>query len=187
MTDTPVSIHARHLWRANLRASQSCRAVVMFQSTPAISGGRTRTMAAGLLHTSQFQSTPAISGGRTSARIAPALTWQCFNPRPPSLAGEPDPPRSECFGLVVSIHARHLWRANLPPAGFFHSLHRFQSTPAISGGRTLRRRQVHAQLHFGFNPRPPSLAGEPPPHAKRPSGQTCFNPRPPSLAGEPAW
>ena len=37
-----------------------------------------------------------------------------------------------------------------------------------------------------FNPRPPSLTGEPVRHFERPVVSGCFNPRPPSLTGEPA-
>jgi len=85
----------------------------------------------------------------------------------------------------------------------------FQSAPAITGGRS-RRDPLLGQAGAGFNPRPPSLAGDPfvfrvvrkakggfnprPPSLagdpiRRLSGQgvvPCFNPRPPSLAGDPA-
>jgi hypothetical protein len=35
-----------------------------------------------------------------------------FNPRPPSLAGEPVDAGRQRHTKIVSIHARHLWRAN---------------------------------------------------------------------------
>ena len=59
-----------------------------------------------------FQSTPAITGGRCvyEPDLLP-VEYMRFNPRPPLLAGDaehatrlPHPPR-------VSIHARHYWRA----------------------------------------------------------------------------
>jgi hypothetical protein len=64
------------------------------------------------------------------------LGAKCFNPRPPSLAGEPLHFFSSVVAIFVSIHARHRWRAN---------------------GRVL----VGLSHLVCFNPRPPSLAGEP--------------------------
>ena len=133
-----------------------------------------------LCHT--FQSTPAIAGGRTASGYSPWTTCKSFNPRPPSLAGEHWVVQKAGFATLVSIHARHRWRANL-----------------LAGGVTYAATR--------FNPRPPSLAGEPEfpigkeackdvsiharhrwranqPAAGRSAGRYCFNPRPPSLAGE---
>ena len=59
-----VSIHARHCWRANLGAQGQHLGVDLFQSTPAIAGGRIALFA-----------TPSSCSSR-------------FNPRPPLLAGE---------------------------------------------------------------------------------------------------
>ncbi len=85
---------------------------------------------------------------------------------------------------------------------------RFQSTPAIAGGRT-RNMGWTPKGRWCFNPRPPLLAGEPtvksdagrsqrvsiharhcwranPALGAAVSAETCgFNPRPPLLAGEP--
>ena len=36
-----------------------------------------------------FQSAPAITGGRSGRSMAPKTTSRRFNPRPPSLAGDP--------------------------------------------------------------------------------------------------
>ena len=156
-----------------------------FQSTPAIAGGRTGGPDLLEAWKVQFQSTPAIAGGRTRAAkpiqhrrdvsIHARHCWRanpphwaghlsrgnCFNPRPPLLAGEPGghPPGQRVGG--VSIHARHCWRANLR-----------RCWSARAGRRC-------------FNPRPPLLAGEPPAGHCRPRNADCFNPRPPLLAGEP--
>ncbi|OLP07168.1 hypothetical protein BLL52_1455 [Rhodoferax antarcticus ANT.BR] len=61
----------------------------------------------------------------------------------------------------------------------------FQSPPAIAGGRT-RVALFITTASRCFNPRPPLLAGEPP-VARFLSlpRRWCFNPRPPLLAGEP--
>ena len=60
-----------------------------------------------------------------------------FNPRPPSLTGEPEERGMQIVGDVV-----------------------FQSTPAIADGRTVFALSAKGQKQC-FNPRPPSLTGEP--------------------------
>ena len=132
-----VSIHARHCWRARrpipthlevLQMFQSTPAIAggrdtestfdaaldaWFQSTPAIAGGRDADRAGRVEDRPRFQSTPAIAGGRDRSKARPADVARCFNPRPPLLAGETGvfmiAPRSNS----VSIHARHCWRARL--------------------------------------------------------------------------
>ena len=85
---------------------------MQFQSTPAIAGGRIQGFNQHLFSRERFQSTPAIAGGRI------LLCWcQC-----------------RAVGLV-SIHARHCWRANPRFQGLPPALLKFQSTPAIAGGR----------------------------------------------------
>ena len=154
-----VSIHARHCWRANHAKQRAFVAEYLFQSAPAIAGGRILPF-----------------GGRG------ASGW-CFNPRPPLLAGESSPARpSRCHRAVsirarhcwranlldlllagqhavVSIRARHCWRANPVPGAPTVPDRRFQSAPAIAGGRI---QVLHAvgQPVDRFNPRPPLLAGE---------------------------
>ena len=107
----------------------------------------------------------------------------------------------------VSIHARHHWRANPYSQAKTRSASRqFQSTPAITGGRIRESATLNSQPS-GFNPRPPSLAGESLQGGDAFRNNTfqstpaitggriissspawsmifCFNPRPPSLAGE---
>jgi len=87
-------------------------------------------------------------------------TMNCFNPRPPLLAGEPLAMTGAHNAKMVSIHARHCWRANPAVIGSHLAVVLFQSTPAIAGGRTERHRD-QASAPASFNPRPPLLAGEP--------------------------
>ncbi len=154
-----VSIHARHFWRAMHGA---CRGVVHLQRVSIHARHFWRAMRwvlAGGRHGNLFQSTPAISGGRCQRAFSRSTKSICFNPRPPFLAGD-----ALLDGFVdatcqVSIHARHFWRAmplvTIPPdVGRDVSIHarhfwramrqrmiasalrlKFQSTPAISGGR----------------------------------------------------
>ncbi len=125
-----------------------------------------------------FQSTPAIAGGRTHSRRACQRQYACcFNPLLDTLAdlrnkvsiharhcwraNPPTVPPPPPLLPLVSIHARHCWRANplqhvarhttissfnpRPPllAGEPATVRKltkleymFQSTPAIAGGRT---------------------------------------------------
>ncbi len=176
-----VSIHARHRWRAVRRRTPLTTATAVFQSTPAIAGERC----------------PGGSGGRHSQ--------PSFNPRPPSLASG----AQERGGLVqrhiVSIHARHRWRAVRADRCTKAGSSLFQSTPAIAGERCGRatlalrpscrfnprppslasgavRRPRRRHRRAGFNPRPPSLASGARGGPGRAGGTRCFNPRPPSLA-----
>ncbi len=130
-----VSIHARHCWRANQAKPDAQRPAVLFQSTP------------------------AIAGGRIASFDLACANARCFNPRPPLLAGESDLCNVVSSGFVVSIHARHCWRANLGEQWRNCTGNPFQSTPAIAGGRILQkpRRIIRTPC---FNPRPPLLAGE---------------------------
>ena len=131
-----IAIHARHCWRANPKHVVLKRRRALFQSTPAIAGGRigiepkevgrTSVVSIHARHCWRanprmpcastmprgFQSTPAIAGGR--------IKWA----------------REGRLIELVSIHARHCWRAN--PRCEHHAP---------------RRRPC-------FNPRPPLLAGE---------------------------
>ena len=154
----------------------------------------------------EFQSTPAITGGRTSLGRPTACNLRCFNPRPPSLAGEREHSCPPAMLPTVSIHARHHWRANrarVQASNYIQPV----SIHARHHWRANRSSRAAANSPNRFNPRPPSLAGE---HYKNKPGHfekvfqstpaitggrtslqamsrsstTCFNPRPPSLAGE---
>ena len=156
-----------------------------------------------------FQSAPAITGGRSRARSALTSTWCCFNPRPPSLAGDPCMDAVIVRRVHVSIRARHHWRAIPSSKSTCATRLMFQSAPAITGGRSAPW-LLMACCRGRFNPRPPSLAGDPPTigagalvqgvsirarhHWRAIRRARCcarpyrssFNPRPPSLAGDPS-
>ena len=155
-----------------------------FQSAPAITGGRSAHGPQGVPGPVQFQSAPAITGGRSNGHHARLIARRCFNPRPPSLAGDPDldppalhvrrvsirarhhwrairaRPARRSWPGSVSIRARHHWRAIQWSSRSAHCPTLFQSAPAITGGRSAQPdRASHTRLCF--NPRPPSLAGDP--------------------------
>ena len=106
-----VSIHARHYWRASHVDTTMVYTHVLFQSTPAITGGRAADV--------------------RQATAGP----ERFNPRPPLLAGEPARTAGSALVERVSIHARHYWRASRVRIWSTHDGVEFQSTPAITGGR----------------------------------------------------
>ena len=109
---------------------------------------------------------------------------------------------------VVSIRARHCWRA-MPSAAIRRAaIPAFQSAPAIAGGRCGWPMMAASRAPC-FNPRPPLLAGDarlaalqagdnvgvsirarhcwramPARRAWPGRAPTCFNPRPPLLAGD---
>ena len=84
-----VSIRARHYWRAMpLAVVAAAGYAFLFQSAPAITGGRCVLIATPVMRCSLFQSAPAITGGRCDS---------CG--------------MLEAYAEVVSIRARHYWRA----------------------------------------------------------------------------
>ncbi len=108
-----VSIHARHCWRANPTKRRGEAELNLFQSTPAIAGGRihannrTKTVHCDVsIHARHcWRANPSMGHTMTPlirvsihARhcwranpctgAAPAPLCNCFNPRPPLLAGE---------------------------------------------------------------------------------------------------
>ena len=179
-----VSIHARHCWRAIRLSHWALLWISTFQSTPAIAGGR--SLAATIMSDVgiKFQSTPAIAGGRSRGHCHRSAGDICFNPRPPLLAGDPPFLSEQTMITLVSIHARHCWRAILVSIDeierkaqvSIHARHCwraihpkppnhggngvFQSTPAIAGGRSHPARHL-PHRRWRFNPRPPLLAGDP--------------------------
>ena len=107
-----------------------------FQSAPAIDGGRSGCALSASGGRGAFQSAPAIDGGRSGGAPTSTVRTTCFNPRPPSMAGDPT------FRLPLLS----------PPL--------FQSAPAIDGGRS-RCSAARTRRPACFNPRPPSMAGDP--------------------------
>ena len=155
-----VSIHARHCWRAIQHQISGFTHAALFQSTPAIAGGRSADLLGALDLEAVFQSTPAIAGGRSPKHTAPACPCLLFQSTP-AIAGGRSLDRAHTMAIkIVSIHARHCWRAIRSQALKPLSWRVFQSTPAIAGGRSSRLR-VNRFCLKGFNPRPPLLAGDP--------------------------
>ena len=158
----------------------------MFQSTPAITGGRDLS-----LLSDEVRANVVSIHARHYWRARPPLAarrppWPgSFNPRPPLLAGETDLIRANRRPTDVSIHARHYWRARPGAATITSQAFKFQSTPPLLAGETwITLRQT--RLAEGFNPRPPLLAGETLAEPSPVAAPNCFNPRPPLLAGEAA-
>jgi len=80
-----------------------------------------------------------LLAGESIVRSGKTYTAPSFNPRPPLLAGESLNDIAETLIWVVSIRARHCWRANPLSIGHAGLVHMFQSAPAIAGGRILSR------------------------------------------------
>jgi len=155
-----VSIRARHRWRAIPRAICIDAIKTGFQSAPAIDGGRSPAFQSWARRPSCFNPRPPSMAGDPHQASATTTRMRGFNPRPPSMAGDPVSLRFQMRRQVVSIRARHRWRAIPVRIGMPRNEVSFQSAPAIDGGRSrpaaARRRAVRC-----FNPRPPSMAGDP--------------------------
>ena len=156
-----------------------------------------------------FQSTPAIAGGRIFDIFSIAApihavsihARHCWRANPHETRTPQDHPK-------VSIHARHCWRANpwqrtqVARAGHvsIHARHCWRANPSMGHTMTpLIRVSIHARhcwranpctgaapapLCNCFNPRPPLLAGESRHCLRGVLRSSGFNPRPPLLAGE---
>ena len=131
-----VSIRARHCWWAMrdglcnvggrklfqsapaIAGGRCARALIQqhegteFQSAPAIAGGRCTSAPNHRQRAPRFQSAPAIAGGRCQGAFSMAASTRSFNPRPPLLAGDATQPRRSRRCQIL-----------------------FQSAPAIAGGR----------------------------------------------------
>ena len=156
-----VSIRARHCWRAIHRLTRRvCRVAVV--SIRARHCWRA------------IRNTDACDGIDIGVSIRARHCWrairrvdggcdeqlECFNPRPPLLAGDPTSPIVVSVVSAVSIRARHCWRAIHVFTVWSARNDEFQSAPAIAGGRSLPFSLSTASA-TGFNPRPPLLAGDP--------------------------
>ena len=107
-----VSIHARHYWRAMPWCCSAKRAPMMFQSTPAITGGRCTGCVVRGFCPGLFQSTPAITGGRCVVSFIIACSCVLFQSTPAITGGRCHmQAHQDASDAIVSIHARHYWRA----------------------------------------------------------------------------
>ena len=115
--------------------------LTLFQSAPAIAGGRIVETGRGWGQAGCFNPRPPLLAGESCGSGLACKLSACFNPRPPLLAGESKPPlavmsfisfqsapaiaggRIDIWGnatpasISVSIRARHCWRANPPTPG----------------------------------------------------------------------
>ena len=83
-----------------------------------------------------FQSAPAIAGGRSVPMGSVGRDWRCFNPRPPLLAGDPVMDGTP-LSTPLSFNPRPPLLAGDPVVpGAKVWLMVFQSAPAIAGGRS---------------------------------------------------
>ena len=203
-----VSIHARHCWRANPAHGVVDGQAIGFQSTPAIAGGRIRPKPPAWPPPSCFNPRPPLLAGESSMQTTGHPWHRCFNPRPPLLAGESHRAHLPILGQVVSIHARHCWRANreVVAAGALDQASFNPRPPLLAGESTGCRNSeireavsIHARHCWRANRYAPGEPGYGPAvsiHARhcwranrcRPATLAvfclCFNPRPPLLAGE---
>jgi len=131
-----VSIRARHRWRAIPAKGMGITTQELFQSAPAIDGGRSRRCTGRSPRRASFNPRPPSMAGDPKNCCSSRQRWRCFNPRPPSMAGDPRDHARADGRAHVSIRARHRWRAIQDPIhrGYTDAL--FQSAPAIDGGRS---------------------------------------------------
>ena len=125
----PVSIRARHRWRAIPSSSNSMMHPSLFQSAPAIDGGR---------------SVAALGHRRhVAVSIRARHRWRAIRPDG----------RGPVYIIDVSIRARHRWRAIRAAQEHQRQMNQFQSAPAIDGGRSRRQRNGVAEA-VGFQSAP---------------------------------
>ena len=158
-----VSIRARHRWRAIPAGFLTKRAIERVSIR-----ARHRWRAIQLSISPEDQQLLVSIRARHRWRAIhravspPARAARRFNPRPPSMAGDPYQVIGPTGVGMVSIRARHRWRA-------------IPDSPERARSR-----------FFCFNPRPPSMAGDPTMTMSNVDGSgRRFNPRPPSMAGDP--
>ena len=162
------------------------RAPPMFQSAPAIDGGRSRNSFSiyarvgpvsirarhrwrairperpRWLFPARFNPRPPSMAGDPDIQACGCAATHRFNPRPPSMAGDPVPRLSSRPCACVSIRARHRWRA-IPVPGNPERAPCKVSIRARHRWRAIRpTRPPTRHPPACFNPRPPSMAGDPP-------------------------
>ena len=184
-TASGVSIRARHCWRAMPAARAALSALAMFQSAPAIAGGRCVAAACRAIVATQFQSAPAIAGGRCATACSRSSVHHCFNPRPPLLAGDAYlralgrafPARFQSAPAIAG------GRCVVAPRTIFKTC-MFQSAPAIAGGRCPAAIATWCARSALFQSAPAIAGGRCYQHPGRHCRLRRFNPRPPLLAGD---
>ena len=131
-----VSIHARHYWRARPSGAWDRRSRWRVSIHARHYWRARRPLPGPAAPVRRFNPRPPLLAGETAAIATRYLYLLGFNPRPPLLAGETHgTPTIQFKTRIVSIHARHYWRARLRSYRHACRLSWFQSTPAITGGR----------------------------------------------------
>ena len=157
-----VSIRARHCWRAMQPSSRPWHwKMNLFQSAPAIAGGRCLLCSGYQEVGSMFQSAPAIAGGRCTAISCYWMICHQFQSAP-AIAGGRCAVSVRVFRgwRLVSIRARHCWRA-MRCRGRGGRPSKFVSIRARHCWRAMRTINLTGFiLTECFNPRPPLLAGD---------------------------
>ena len=138
-TTTKVSIRARHCWRAMLVITSPMSSAALFQSAPAIAGGRCDNLAAVACcrvvsirarhcwramrymvrwcgWCAMFQSAPAIAGGRCIMDDTELAFFDVSIRARHCWRAMQCPACSQTLFFAVSIRARHCWRAMRPIA-----------------------------------------------------------------------
>ena len=135
------------------------RKVESFNPRPPLLAGDAAHLARGPVRLASFNPRPPLLAGDAATRSTRRAPWSCFNPRPPLLAGDAPIRVYSCPTSIVSIRARHCWRAMPRRARRSMRPGWFQSAPAIAGGRCTLTKQAVPRRSC-FNPRPPLLAGD---------------------------
>ena len=102
------------------------------------------------------------------------------------LAGDAGQGERDSVAHVVSIRARHCWRAMRHSRGTRLDSLTFQSAPAIAGGRC-HHRQRGRWSRRRFNPRPPLLAGDAGRAAAISASVVAFQSAPAIAGGRCSW
>ena len=121
--------------------------------------------------------------GESWPTCAPPAGGPGFNPRPALLPGESALGADGDEVELVSIRARHCYRANLDFQHLCIGQLTFQSAPGIATGRIACQTFWRPSISR-FNPRPALLPGESTGNWLDPALRNGFNPRPALLPGE---
>ena len=168
-----------------------------FQSAPAIAGGRCPDPEHDGSGDTSFNPRPPLLAGDARISKWPPSSDASFNPRPPLLAGDAGFGGARDLLQIVSIRARHCWRAMRVSVSVNCWAAPFQSAPAFDdageGGdgvsirarhcwRAMRQTVVHGVKSARFQSAPAIAGGRCPRRWSARCGPCGFNPRP-AIAG----
>ncbi len=154
-----VSIRARHCWRAMLNRPTCSPGCWLFQSAPAIAGGRCEWAQHQSTELDRFNPRPPLLAGDAHQGFTRRHQPVVFQSAPAIAGGRCVVGLPEKQHVDVSIRARHCWRAMLVSDGLRPIPGSFNPRPPLLAGDAQHPGQ-HRPRHPGFNPRPPLLAGD---------------------------